>query len=1298
MSKTKIFKTLTMLLLSFGIVFALITLSACNKDSRHTLSADDITITQQEIVYNGNAQKPEIVVKSKNRTYEQDVDYAVFYENNTNAGMAKLIVSAIDSSKKLKGRVEKNFKIEKLDINNLSIKAYDLTFSGNPTVLPQISITLGQKEISKNEFNFSQIGGYPDTENFLTISSKENSNFVGSKQIPYVVNFLKLEDCFVQIEKTIYDGTAKTPNFVITHNNENIPQSVLNSFNITFENNILASDEAKLTLKVLGQNHYFAQNDQTEVLFRINKADLSSSQIAQIEDKQYDGTQAFKIEPEVVMFNKTLKKDVDYEVKYYRDNTEIFENSSFVDGGTIKVLIVGKQNFEGEKETSYFIKGIDRTQDPNLLVEITDDNLIFSDYEQIPQIKITYLGNEIYSYQTTFLNNINAGENTATAIINFEGNFAGTLEKTFSIKPRNINEFLLTLNKTSSTFLPSGAEIDVELKEYDQALPLVFNRDFSLSYEDNTIVSTPSQKAKVKAIGINNYCGETNFAEFDVLAAEITQENIAGFTNNFLFDGTEKKPNIKILISNQEVLSENFDVLYYSDYESKTPQTDFVSANQTIYVEIVPKNNICANENIVLPYTISVAELTTANTTITLSENEFLFDGTAKTPTISSILLNDLNLDDENFDVSFENNTNAGNARAIISGKKNVFGTIVKEFTILQKELLPEMITFKEDSTYNNQTKNLTPSVFDALLTENDYYTNYYKFTNNEFVQIGISEINNIKNAGTYKVEVVGQQNYTGTVSKQTIIKKAENILTNELEIKNWQYGTNQVFPKMIASFGTAEFYYSKLNEFNYLETVPTEIGSYSLKGVIPESENYFEIVSYCNFEITKANLENAEILISEITLNDNNVENLSANVFVGQKLLTSDDYALSFVQNGNILTVTVIAKPDSTNVYGTKEQTFNIKNAQTITINCENSYNYGDGVFVSATTFSNQTVNIKIYKKTQTNSIEVLNGTALNAGNYFVVARSDENDENFKAITTKEFVVLPKQYEADDFSLTGFDELSYSGQNVLLNSSIYDKTLERTLEENKDYTLNILGDMISGTTSTSVTINFVGNYSGSVVKNIEIGKKILFGGEQISTPFTGSEVVPKVCVFNQTFVEGTNYDVVLYSNKERSVLANSTDKTNVGTIFGVIKAKNKEFDDVLFELNITKQNNAFNEEFYVQNFEFGETITKPSITSKFGETKIYYALFNTETKVLGEFLEWTDSQKPTSFGKYYVKAVVEETNNYFGLQTETIFEITKQEIKKENITLSFGGNNYGADDMINITYQEGIAQNKSRL
>ncbi len=1292
MSKTKILKTTSLFLIFFLMLSALIFLSACKEDHRHNLNADDITFVQQEFVFNGYEQKPEIIVKNKNTTYTQNVDYAVFYENNIKAGMAKIIVSAMDSSKKLKGRVEKPFKIDKLNIENAQFEIQDLTFSGDPTVLPQIKIKVGQKEISTSEFDISQTGGFPDTTNTVSIVSKANSNFVGSKQIPYIVNYLKLDDCFVQIERTTYDGTAKTPNFGIVCGNIHVPQSVFSNFNITFENNVLASDEAKLSITVVGQNHYFAQNDQTEVLFRINKANISSSQIAQIDDKQYDGTQSFKVDPEVVMFNRTLEKDSDYDVRYFRDNIEIFDNSSFVDGGTINILITGKNNFEGEINTSYFIKGIDITQDPNLLIEIDDDGLIFNSFEQTPPITITYLGDEIYSYQIDFLNNINAGNNTAKVIINFFENFAGTIEQTFSIQPRPIVDFLFSLESQNATFLPQGAQVVVTLKEFEEATPLSLGQDFVLSYEDNNIVSTPSQKAKVKAVGINNYCGETDFVEFDVLMAEITLDNISGFSENFLFDGTEKKQNIQITISDQNVSVDDYEIKYYSNINNKTPQTDFVSANQTIYMEIIAKNNIFSTDEIVFSYTISTNELKSNNTQITLSENEFLFDGTEKTPSISSFLFCSSPLDSTNYDISFQNNINAGTATIIISGKNNVFGAIEQEFTILQKNLSNEMITFKNDSTYNTQTQNLEPVVYDALITANDYGVNYYKLTDGAFVQIEPSEVSNIKNAGTYLVEVVGKQNFKGTISKQIIIKKTENILIKPLEIKNWQYGTNQVFPQMTSSFGTPEFYYSKRNDFNFSQVVPTEIGQYTLKGIVEESENYFEIVSFCDFEITKTNLENAEIIIKEISLQSGNVENLSVDIIVGQKLLTSSDYSYSYIQNGNSLTISVEAKNDSLFVTGEKEQTFDIKNSQEITINCENTYNYGENVVISCSTQNNENVDYTIYKITQTHAVEVLNGAPLDAGNYVVIAICEGNNENYKTVQTKEFVVMPQQYAEENFALTGFDELSYSGQNVLLNHSIYNSTLERTLEENKDYFLSVSGDVVGGQNIT-ITINFIGNYAGEVVKNLSIAKKILFGNETISTPYTGTEIAPQVRVFDENMIEGINYDVLLYSNEERTILASSTEKTNAGILFGIIKAKNNEFEDILFTLEITKQVNKFNSEFCVPSVEFGDSISKPTISSKFGETKIYYAPFNAQTKVLGEFLEWTDSQKPTNVGTYYLKALTEETDSYFGLQTETIFEITKQEIKRENITLSFGGNNYGADDTINITYQEGTAQ-----
>ncbi|MBS5150249.1 MAG: S-layer homology domain-containing protein [Butyricicoccus pullicaecorum] len=81
--------------------------------------------------------------------------------------------------------------------------------------------------------------------------------------------------------------------------------------------------------------------------------------------------------------------------------------------------------------------------------------------------------------------------------------------------------------------------------------------------------------------------------------------------------------------------------------------------------------------------TITVTQADLANATITLTDaDNLVYDNTAKQPAVSKVSLNSVDLTSSDYDVSYENNTNAGEASVKITGKGNYTGTAIKNFNI----------------------------------------------------------------------------------------------------------------------------------------------------------------------------------------------------------------------------------------------------------------------------------------------------------------------------------------------------------------------------------------------------------------------------------------------------------------------------------------------------------------------------------------------------------------------------------------------------------------------------------------
>ena len=149
---------------------------------------------------------------------------------------------------------------------------------------------------------------------------------------------------------------------------------------------------------------------------------------------------------------------------------------------------------------------------------------------------------------------------------------------------------------------------------------------------------------------------------------------------------------------------------------------------------------------------ITILPISIASKTATLSQASFVYDGKAKTP---SVTITDLEAGTD-YTVAYANNINAGTAKAVVTGKGNYGGTIEKEFTITPASIAGKIVTLSQVSyTYDGTAK--TPEVsVEGLKAGIDYSVAY---------------ANNI-NVGTATVTITGKGNYTGVLKETFEIKE----------------------------------------------------------------------------------------------------------------------------------------------------------------------------------------------------------------------------------------------------------------------------------------------------------------------------------------------------------------------------------------------------------------------------------------------------------------------------------------------------------------------------------------------
>lgn len=114
----------------------------------------------------------------------------------------------------------------------------------------------------------------------------------------------------------------------------------------------------------------------------------------------------------------------------------------------------------------------------------------------------------------------------------------------------------------------------------------------------------------------------------------------------------------------------------------------------------------------------------------------------------------------------------------------------------------------------------------------------WYEKQENGWVELQASPVN----AGEYKVVAIVAEdtNYKSASAEKIFhISQANNAWKEELSIIGWTYGEQENVPNASAQFGTVTYSYCDSENGIYSEQVPTQAGTYWVKAVIEESNNY---------------------------------------------------------------------------------------------------------------------------------------------------------------------------------------------------------------------------------------------------------------------------------------------------------------------------------------------------------------------------------------------------------------------------------------------------------------------------
>lgn len=663
-----------------------------------------LKITVPSVTYNGKAQKPAVTVKYNNYKFKNGTDYTLSYKNNTKIGTATVTVKG---KGKLSGTKSVTFKINAKPIKNAVITYNNsLTYNGS-TLSPAVTVKYGNATLKKNtDYTVAYSNNVNAGTGTITITGK--GIYGGSVKKTFTIKKLGISATAVSgTGNKVYTGSVIKPVPAVKVGGRTLKNGT--DFTVSYKNN---TEPGTATLKVTGKGNYSGSVSKT---FKITARAINDVEVT-IPDTVFTGEQ---VKPDVVVSygNYQFINNSDYTLSF-KDNVNI---------GTASVVVTGKNHLSGSRTVTFPIEKADISS-----TEIAVKNATFTGSAVKSGVDVR-LGNvtlkEGTHYTLSYKNNVNAG--TAQVTISGKGSLEGAVTKSFTIEKADISKASISAN---GTYTPDGVKIGINAKFGNYTLK---SSDYSFT------APTAAGEQTLTISGNGNFSGKTtvkcNVAKADIANAKSSlslSTDGKGYTVTIIYDG----------------------VLLTQDKDYKVAVTESATGVSAVITGIGNyggtatlsgiSNELEAFENAV----VTIGKVT--------------YNGTAQLPSVTVKIGSVTLKSGTDYILSAYDNTNAGTATAVITGKGKYAGAEKKtQFKIAPAAISSASISC-EDQIYTGQGVTAQPVVTfngKTLALGVDYY---------------ISGYSNIVNVGTATVTVKGKGNFTGTAKGTFRIVKQDNMET----------------------------------------------------------------------------------------------------------------------------------------------------------------------------------------------------------------------------------------------------------------------------------------------------------------------------------------------------------------------------------------------------------------------------------------------------------------------------------------------------------------------------------------
>ncbi len=762
--------------------------------------------------YNSAEICPPVTVKIGDVTLVDGTDYTVKYANNVNVGKASVTVTGIGN---YTGSATAYFNITPKTMTDDMVLTTDKYYDG--AVYKNITLAVLDCEFAyyKDETPRGEAIDVPvDAGNYVVVVTGKG-NYAGTVEKTFKILPLSVEEAQITVPDMVYSkdsypgievlllGVATdSSNYSVNYYKNQTPlASPLTKPPVNVGNYVVV---------VEGKGNLTGSKT---IPFAITPFVLADENVS-APNMDYNETEYAKVSVSAL---DEILTDTDYSLKYYVDEETRGEALSKppVKAGNYIAEVTGKGNYAGTVEKAFSICYLSVTEE---MVQVSDADYDGSAYQGLVVSRNGVGLTENEDYEVAFYISQNPkGEalgmaptdaGNYLAVVTGKGNYAGSAEKTFTIRPHSLTDSAIIISDKEYDGQPftnySVKALGKNLTEADYQIRFYRQEN---AEEEPLFVETPIDSGSYIAVfeGIGNYAG-TIEKEFFINKASLSKAEV-----NIHYGAADTICGIKVSLNGRELTADDYIYSYFLK-DTGEELTDIPTEIGDYYVKVVAQGNYEGEKN--LEFSILTKWLSSTWFTF----EDVVYDGTAQNPVV---VLND-ELTEEDYTVTYNKTPiNVGTYTATVKGIGAYEGSVSYSFKITKRPITEQDVSEPAGYIYNGKAKKptVTVSIGDVVLSGDNYKVTY---ANNKNANVDKEEEQKAR------VIITGKGNLSGSVVK-TFNIEPKSMEGFTVSVNSSRYTGKELTPKVTVKDGKTKLVQGKdytvtyLNETNTCENLSAE-------------------------------------------------------------------------------------------------------------------------------------------------------------------------------------------------------------------------------------------------------------------------------------------------------------------------------------------------------------------------------------------------------------------------------------------------------------------------------------------